>query len=227
MYLSPSKVKTYETCKLKFKLQYEDQIKKPQPVSAELTFGNYLHKFIELYGRKPTIEIINQLKEEFDISKDLENALISSIGHTVKFLKQYEKYEKCEAEYKFGITYKGIKLGGKVDRIYTASDDVDVIDFKTGKKFYKGLNDLQLKFYSLMISHERDIEPEHINTIIYFSRPDKSDIKVYTTKDIEYFGGYLIEVADRIRSTRSWAPSKNNLCRFCQYIDDCPIMKKA
>ncbi len=227
MYLSPSKVKTYETCKFKFKLQYEDQIKKPQPVSAELTFGNYLHKFIELYGRKSTPDIIMQLKEEFDIAKDLEDALIKSIGHTVQFLKQYDEKSKSESEHKFNVIYKGIKLGGKADKIYTVDVDVDVIDFKTGKKFYKGLNDLQLKFYSLMIAHERDIEPEHINTIIYFSRPDKSEVKVYTTKDIDYFGGYLVEVADRIKSTKSWAPSKNNLCRFCQYIEDCPIMKKT
>lgn len=223
MYLSPSLIKTFETCKFKFKLQYRDKIKKPQPITDETVYGNYLHRFLELYKRKEVSEIIQQLNEELKLPTYLQDDLIKSIGHTVKFVKQYESY-KCESEQRIRSSIKNIRLGGKIDKIYTLDDQLVVIDFKTSKKFWRGFNDLQLKFYSLVVSDERNVAPENIETIVYFARPDKTDSNTYTTKDIEYFKEYLTGIAETIENTLNWPAQKSKLCDYCQYREDCPLV---
>jgi len=220
MYLSPSLIKTFNSCKFKFKLQYKDKIRKPQPIVDETLYGNYLHRFLELYKRKPTNEIIKQLDEEIALPTYLQDDLIKAIGNTVRFVKQYDNY-KCESEQRLKSSVKNIRLGGKVDRIYTLTDQLVVIDFKTSKKLWRGFNDLQLKFYSLVVSNERNVAPENIETIVYFARPNKTDSNIYTTKDIEYFKEYLIETAEIIENTLNWPAQKSKLCDYCQYKMDC------
>lgn len=222
MYLSPSLIKTYNSCKFKFKLQYVDKIKKPQPITDETLYGNYFHRFQELYKRKKTSEIIQQLNEEIELPKHIQDDLIKAIGNTVRFVKQYDDY-KCESEQYLRSSIRNTQLGGKIDRIYTLDKQLVVIDFKTSKKFWRGFHDLQLKFYSLVTSNERNIAPENIETIVYFARPDKADSNIYTAKDIEYFKEFLIETAETIENTRSWPAQKSKLCDYCQYREDCPI----
>ena len=221
MYLSPSLIKTFESCKLRYRWQYVDKIYKPQPITDETVFGRYLHRFMELYEHKRTIEIVKQLKEEFEIPDRIEDDLVKAISNTVKFLRQYENLE-YENEKKIVVEIDNLKLSGKVDKIYMKKDDLIVIDFKTSKKFWKGMNDLQLKFYSLLLSKDKNTIPDHIETIVYYSFINAVDSNTYTSKDIEYFLEYLKDTGDRINTNTNWAPNKSKLCDYCQYKSDCP-----
>ena len=221
MYLSPSLIKTYEICKLQYKWRYVDRIEKPQPETDALVFGSYVHRFMELYEHKKVSDILQQLKREFNVPKRMESNLIVAIGNTVKYIKQYEDY-KGENEQKIKANIGSLYLAGKSDKIYTTDEGLIIVDFKTSKKFWKGMNDLQLKFYSLVLSKERNIPPEQIETIVYYSFLGSIDSNTYTSDEIDYFLEYLKDVAGRINKTRSWTPTKNRLCDFCAYKEDCP-----
>lgn len=224
MYLSVTKIKTFETCQLKFKWQYIDKIAKPQPTTVDTIFGKYLHRFVELYPKKTVPELVQLLDEEIGRPPDINDQLINSITNTVDFLKRYEDYIG-ESEAKLDSYHKKIKLGGKVDKIFTHGDQIVVIDFKTSKKFHKGYNDLQLKFYSLLISQIRKIPPEHIDSIIYYSRLNKLENRSFTEEDLEYLKNYIEDVADRMKSVNTYAPKKNLLCDYCVYKEDCPLWR--
>jgi len=226
MYLSASKIKTFETCKLKYKWQYMDKIYKPMPETEERAFGRYLHRFLELYNKKNTSEIIKILDEEInrDIIKDED--LIKAISNAVGFLKRFDdKNLKSEEEKSVKAYLKNIKLGGKLDKLYR-NGNITIIDFKTSKKFYPGFNDLQLKFYALMMNLSEKVEVGRITNIVYFARPNKYEEKTFTQQDIDYFKEYILDVADKMQNIRNFPPKKNNLCDFCQYKDECPLFKQ-
>lgn len=224
MYLSPSLIKTFESCKLRYKWQYIDKIYKPQPLTDDTLFGRYVHRFMELYERKKIVDIIKQLKAEFKIPDRMENDLVTAISNTVKFLKQYGDL-KFENEQKISATIGNLRLSGKTDKIYLKPHSLIVIDFKTSRRFWKGMNDLQLKFYSLVLHKERKIPAENIETVVYYSYLNAADANVYNTEEINYFLEYLKETASSIYNTQNWVPTKSKLCNYCQYKEDCPAWK--
>lgn len=225
MYLSVSKIKTFENCKLKYKWQYVDKIYKPAPPTEEQLFGSYLHRFLELYKKKEISDIVKLLDEEIGRTEIKDNVLIEAITNTVGFLKRFEGLPS-EEEKKVSATFKGIKLGGKIDKLYR-NHSLIIIDFKTSKKFYPGFNDLQLKFYSLAMSLMEDIDVSNITNIIYFARPDKYEQKKFSQQDIGYFKEYLLDVAERMNNERNFPAQPNKLCDFCPYKDTCPAFKQA
>jgi len=224
MYLSVSKIKTFETCKLKYKWQYIDKIYKPAPITEEQLFGKYLHRFLELYNKKPISDIIHLLDEEIGREQIHDEDLIEAIRNTVAFLKKFDEFPFSEEEKKISTQFKNIKLGGRIDKLYK-NGKIVVIDFKTSKKFYPGFNDLQLKFYSFVIGLINKVPPENIENIIYFARPDKYEQKVFSTQEIDYFKEYLLDVADRMQNTKEYPAKENKLCDFCQYKNECPLFK--
>jgi len=224
MYLSVSKIKSFETCKLQYKWLYIDKIYKPVPPTEEQLFGIYLHRFIELYPEKEVAEIVELLNEEMEKGPFLGKELIEAIVNTVKFLKQFDNYKK-RAEHKINVNLnRNIKLGGKIDRLYMSENNNIVIDFKTSKNFYQGFNDLQLKFYSLLVHKKYNIDPEKIEVIAFYSRPNKYERKSFNDEDIMYFIRYLEDIVDKMLTINEFPPTQNNLCRFCAYKDSmCPL----
>jgi RecB family exonuclease len=178
--LSASKLKTFLECKRRYYYRYVQQIQAheiPQDVPAEYAIGQDVHKALELLYREQNIfysydELKAKLEEKLDAvcgESELEKYLIAM---QKKLLDDFCKNEikrftagwrVTHVEEPLSLEYKGITLVGRVDRIDTKDQSLQVLDYKTGnytlynEKNYQSATDFQMEFYYLLASTLGDV----------------------------------------------------------------------
>jgi len=181
---SATSLKTYLECKRKYYFQYISNIKDHdisiKPKAYEI--GNIIHNCLEEAVK--TKNITNQFIANYFSSFQKNNPyLILELELWKKKLEKFVEYEKIrqqngieisEAEKPFNLTYKGINIKGKIDRIDKYPDNTyEIIDYKTSthlkidtNKNYEESKDFQLEFYYLS---QRD---KMIKDVCYYTLSD-------------------------------------------------------
>lgn len=173
--LSTTKLKTWLTCKRKYYykyIEYIDSHKIPKDMPQEFEIGLQVHKALEnLYEKKNSYLDVNELKRALHVeldeacgSSELEEYLIAIVKRNLdkfcevdvqRFKDGWEVY-KCEE--KLTCSYNGMVLEGSIDRIDKRANEIEVLDYKTGKyplyteKTIDESTDFQLEFYYLLAS---------------------------------------------------------------------------
>ena len=222
---SPSKLKTYDGCKLQFKLHYVDKIRPPQPVTSDLQFGSFVHKFAELYDGSNIKELV-KLQREFVFDATYKEATAQTLKNFIKFYDKYDKYD-FESEQSFSLDLEDYSLYGIIDRIMNTKKGRIVVDYKTSKSPNRDRHIFQMRFYNLMVSKKYNIEPKDTKCLIYYPRIDVEDIFLFSNKEIEVFGKQVEDKIKKIRTEEKWNPNKGYHCKWCAYKESghCPIWK--
>ena len=171
--LSATKLKNFLTCKRKFYYKYIKYIYRheiPKDMPQEFEIGLQVHKALEeLYIRQSSFNDVESLKKALHVeldnacgSSELEEYLIAIQKRNLdkfcevdvdRFKDGWEVY-KCEE--KLICNYNGIVLEGSIDRIDKRVNEIEVLDYKTGKyplyteKTIDEATDFQLEFYYLL-----------------------------------------------------------------------------
>jgi RecB family exonuclease len=235
--LSPSKLKCYNDCKLKYKLRYIDYLDEdfnPNTNTDALQYGSYIHKIFEDGNDATTIEelqtIAADLRDSYHFGPEKDKNTQKNLRN---FLALQEKLRsKCEdvsTEMFFAVEVgDDITLNGIIDRIVkNEKGEYLVIDYKTSKQAISKMDmfkDPQMIIYAFAIHKMFNVPYSKIRVAHYYPHLDKIVDLTYTSGHINInIKKALKKVWDiRKRKKDDFFAEPNRYCRWCGYYDICP-----
>ena len=235
-YLSYSQIETFKICPLHYKLKYLFKI--PTSPSASQSFGISMHNTLKDFylavkaNEKPTEKMIFDL-----LAKNWITEGYSGKAHEKKFFAKGKTYlsgflkEAFDAkilpvllEEPFNIPLKGLKIGGKIDRVDSLSDgSIEIWDYKTGatiptKKEIE--NNLQLSFYALAASTLKNPpfgkNPDKIKLSLYYLDTQEKFTTTRNKTQLEKAKEEILKVKEEIENS-DFSCSGNFLCKNCEF----------
>jgi len=234
--LSVSKVKTFQSCKLKYKYLYLD--KRQRKEFDFYTFGKFCHKVLEdfhkiyINGDDPPLNksmsvCYKNALSEFSLTNDMKAECRIIID---KYLQQISKNKSsiknvlaCEKNFDFHVS-NNVSLNGMIDKIQIDDDDViHLIDYKSTKnKRYLENDWFQLLTYAYTIYLE-DPNLEKIRASYVLLRHDFEHItKEFNIKEVLEVKDKYLQYADEIMKEKEYKANPTSLCSFCDCYDICP-----
>jgi len=233
--LSYTALETFDQCPLKFKYKYIWGL--VEPPSAATTFGNNVHNTLRYFcedwqkgifkDRKGLLEIYERVWKREGFIDDVQEKEYKEQGkHWL--LAYYDNYLQKMAEppvfleKNFLLSFAGIPIKGKIDRVDKTSEGWEVIDYKTGseKDPENSASNLQLSIYALGLESITGELPKK-TSFVYL----KSGNVVSLTpqkKDLEKVEEQVRREIERIKSGE-FPPKKNYFCSNCPFRPLCPL----
>ena len=233
--LSASAIETYQMCPKKFLFSAVWELRGGP--AAQMTFGNVMHSTIKEF----VAEVKKRKKVDFEEVSAIYDRFWSPAGYLDDYQEEEYKKEGIEKLGAFHASYsaapadvlmqekrfelpmeKDVTVLGRIDQVNRiAGDDVEVVDYKTGRpKSQKDADtSLQLSLYALAARDVLDLTPARLtfynlttNEAVSSARDEKSLAKareiVATTADLIRTGEY---------------PAKPGfVCGFCDFQALCP-----
>lgn len=234
--LSASKLKCLLTCKRQFYYRYIQKIKEAKMPNAPLDgeqIGTLLHKALcyaftenKIIDEKTLIESLKSYLHEQKKDLDWRYHIDMWLGHLGAFAHNESKryadgFRVFALEKPLYTKYRGFILEGKIDRIDSKDNKLDVIDYKSGKinlskeKDIQDCVDFQLEFYYLLANSLGNVD-----ALYYY------DLKNGKLVAEQFFAEKLAQLESHLQSLRepivdflkceSTAP-----CKYCAYAKLC------
>ena len=248
MIYSYSRLETFEKCKLKFKYRYIDEIIPEVPKSIEAHLGTIVHETLEWLYKKvmgkttPQIDDVilhyaEKWAEEYDSEMPIVNKFMKEKDYFdkgVKFLIDYyfkhqpfgENTIATEKKVEIKLDELGEKkLVGFIDRLVhnLEENEIEIHDYKTANTF-PSRGDLeknrQLALYSIAIKEEFGKE-KNISLIWHYLAHNQKVCIKKTNEQLENLKREVIELINKIESTKSFPPTFSRLCDWCEYKNTC------
>ena len=237
---SSTSLALYDSCPLAYKYSFVDRIKS-HGYTPESLLGIYLHKALELiylnkYSKDDDIiEVIDQAWEQerfIDLvqSNQFKNEAIEILldyihSNDLNFTKDFK------LEYELKLEINGNVFMGKIDRLdIDENNTFSIVDYKTSKKkktATKARKDIQLLYYSLLLSENNNISSFPIRSSLVYIRDAQEpsvDLQV-SVEDLQEIKERILGLTLKIKS-HDYNPKKNSLCFFCDYKRLlCPLYK--
>ena len=233
MKLSYSAISSYQNCPLQYRFRYLED--RPQVMSPALSFGQSVHEALQWFYSVPTPDPCS-LPELLDyLEQCWSSEGYSSPEEDAKYFCQaksalelyYRNYSDefhlpSALEYKFRIDIGFCELSGIIDRLdKEAEGGFEVIDYKTNRRLPPARRlreDLQLPIYHIAAERIWEVSPEKV-TFHYLLINHRHSFQV-TPERVQ---STLDEIERVVRAIESgdFEPRKNNLCPWCDYLDEC------
>jgi len=246
---SHSRLSTFEQCPLKFKFKYLDKLKPDIEQSIEGFLGNKVHETLEwiyngvLKGRKELQldEVLEYYINKWNLEFNSEIKIVKTeydveyyFNQGIKFLIDYflknspfeDNTIATEKKILVNLDNEGkYVLQGYVDRIvYNKETNIfEIHDYKTGG-FLKSQeeldNDRQLALYSIGIKNLfKNVAEVHL--IWHFLAFNKELISKRNNEQLENLKKEIIELINKIESTKEFLPKPCVLCKWCGFRSYC------
>ena len=214
--ISKSQANLFLQCPQKWKKCYIDKIRSAP--SIHQIRGIKIHAKIENFYKKmsPDPDLKNFVNFEIRRIKDM-----AKIGKNQKkyILPLFQELKMQSEE---------IGLKGICDAVYINPEDdkLIVIDWKTGKYYPNKFDDyrFELAVYAELLKHSGKVDEAPGYWGIYFTDQDKLFFEKIDQKYIDDMYKTMAEVKKGIESG-NYPPKKNKWCWFCQFKNDCPLMR--
>ena len=238
MTLTPSKINCFESCSLKYKLQYIDKLPKESRPTPNLSFDRSLHYALkELHenftNEKLASENLKTILDHFWISDGYndteEENRFKSRGYFI-FEEYYNSLTGNEKPILFSTSacwhYKGIELTVQIDRVDELKDGTyEIIDYKTGKNLpdQRVINEDTALMNLYMAAQEK--WPGKVSCVSYYYLATNQKFSLQPTKsDIESHKKRIDSIISNL-NTDSYIPNKGSLCAWCEFYGPCPEWK--
>jgi hypothetical protein len=198
-----SKLETFEKCPQKFKYQFIDKL--PQPGSAAMERGSKMHESIETY-------LNGWVKELSPECQSFQQAIDSL------------KAENFKAEQALGLDKdwkllpdwfdKRTWIRAKADAMYLKSDELIVIDFKSGK--YRIPSTDQVELYAIVGGA---LYPEATTVKAEYWYLDTGEVysRDYTQPELLELRKKFEKRVAPMYVNETWDPEPSMECRWCPY----------
>ena len=233
--MSPSKIKVYDECKLKYKLRYIDRVPDKYNDNSSkdaMHFGSYIHKIFELGVEAKSEEelwaIAKQERSKYEFGPDKEKLTGKCITNFFKFNSKLAETVSAEMVFNEPVT-DDFTINGIIDRVIKgATGKYLVIDYKTSKRaatqrdLYR---DPQMLMYAAAIHKKYNVPIGDITVSHYYPHMDKLVSICYPTSQVNaYIRGELKTKIWEIRKKKvtDFPPVTNRFCDWCGYKDICP-----
>jgi DNA helicase-2/ATP-dependent DNA helicase PcrA len=233
-YITFSDLQAFDICPLHYKAKVIYKV--PTPATSVQSFGISIHAALyDFYkqiqeGLKPNQKnLIDYLQEDW-INEGYVNKKHEEESYKTarKLLTQYYKSKSknlikpIALEYQFRFLLKnGVKVFGKIDRIDTKENGIEIIDYKTGQDNPKAAksHELQLSIYALAASRVNDKilnrNPENITLTLQFLGDGAKKTMSFKKEDLNKLESDLIEKIKEIESS-DFKCSRSVLCVNCE-----------
>ena len=247
---SHSRLNAFETCPLKYKLNYKDGIKRDEQ-GIEAFMGKRFHETMEKLYKDLNCKIYT-MEELFDYysaqwDKEYNDSVIivnperkaedyKNIGRKCieSYYKRYHPFNQgrvlgLERKIMIELDKEGrYKLQGYIDRITQSEDGTyEIHDYKTSghlpaqKEFDE---DRQLALYQIGIGNMwNDVKSARL--IWHYVVFDKEMVSTRTKDQLEALRGDTIKLIEKIETAESFPATESALCKWCPYWDLCPAKK--
>ena len=215
--LSPTALNTYINCPLDFYYKYVLGIREIEEVEETIehtTFGDYVHKVLELayesytiIGEKELNEIAKRIpdlthkvflndfsEKEIHSGKNYLiynvalNYLNTFIQNEIEWVQKNGEFEKMalemELSHNINIGDKTVALKGKADRIDNAGDKLRIIDYKTGLTEKR---ELKLTNISELLESNKKNKPFQVLMYAYLFKMNVDELNLPITSGIVSF----------------------------------------
>ena len=233
--LSATRLKNWLTCKRKYYYKYVKHIyghEIPKDMPQEFEIGLQVHKALEnLYIKQNSFNDINKLKHALHVElekargdSELEKYLIAIQKRNLdkfceleiqRFKEGWQVY-KCEK--KQICSFAGITLEGSIDRIDKRDNEIEVLDYKTGKyplyteKTLDEATDFQLEFYYLLAAEFGNV----VGCYYYDLKESKIVAEAFLQEKLERLK-FIIEGLLQIEEVNFEKCENEKNCIFCDY----------
>jgi CRISPR/Cas system-associated exonuclease Cas4 (RecB family) len=249
---SASRVGSFESCKLKYSLNYMRGYYAEESQQSVVTRkGNAFHAFTENYDPKWTHEEAMAYRDELTAKWNLpeEYSLEKPVARWLTFYKTFlasliETGTKLHREIQFDFELEGNRFTGKLDVLLEYPDgSFHIVDYKTGKSTNTSYYVDQMLLYTWALHKQYGI-PEaelvnkvKINIFFGFADPDKEDpMKIFkaikfTKENLDINKNHYTGLIKEIES-KTWEPEPTmskmcEFCSFCGFKSLCPATAKA
>jgi len=231
---SYSQLETYETCPLQYKYAYILNI--PTIPNSAASFGSTIHKtlykFYSMYVEKKSvnkdllIKLYHQSWIPIGYGSTAHQEKVKKEGEKIlqdyfdKFHQNNLKIISLEKLFKIKIC-SDISLTGKIDRVdLKNNDEINIIDYKTGKKPDKKIlsKSLQLSLYALAAT-DRGTFNKPLNQIglTFFYLKDNEGVPMQRTEEeIMQVKEKVVKIVSEIRND-NFIPRVGRWCDYCLY----------
>lgn len=241
--LSPSKINIYKQCPFKYQCESDLQTRNAYKTEGpDLVFGNLIHACLnDLYKRtekkQRNLKTLRKLFEtKFKVNWDKHKDIFGSREKIIKYIKeaqnQFQNFIGSEFFNKEPIVTEefpkfklndDLELGGKFDRVDLVNNELVLIDYKTGKFREDKNNIFQLDFYEFLLTKTRP-KTKVKEKILYYLKDNKI-LRFKPAQNINSVENEILKIADIIDKDKSFDPTPNNMCKYCDYRVICPEIK--
>ena len=249
---SHSKLSTYETCPLKYKLQYIDKARVEEEESIEAFLGKRVHEALEKlykdlrYSKLLTLdELVNFYNDQWDknwndvvriTKKELtpQNYRGTGVKCLTNYYSRYAPFNHAvtiwiEDLISFSLSKNGrYKMRGFIDRLDRTKDNIyEIHDYKTSGSLplQEYLDeDRQLALYEIGI-RERFSDVKEVKLIWHYLVFDTEISSKRTLEQLSDLRKETIALIDRIEADKEFKHKVSNLCEWCDYWEYCPAKK--
>jgi putative RecB family exonuclease len=250
---SPSRINSFDGCKLKYKYGYIDGI--PSDTEAIETFrGSTVHKALEEFYKlvkggaiKPLDWVLDKYKEEWEKNypenMKIVKKTISVDDYFAKgrqaLIDYYEKYKPfdqtkiVDTERMLGFKIKrgdnDYSFHGKLDRLdWNDRENIfEIHDYKVTNSLMtqeQADTDWQLGLYHIAIK-EKWPDTKKVKLIWHSLLFNKEIVSLRTEEQLSDLKERLVDKVLEIESCTDFPPQKSILCNWCDYQNRCPLWK--
>ncbi|MBU1670901.1 MAG: PD-(D/E)XK nuclease family protein [Actinobacteria bacterium] len=241
MKLSYSQISCYKTCPMQYRLRYVEG--RETPPNASLSFGKSVHAALEWLYSVPTphpatLEELTDYLEECWIpegfaSPEEEARYFFQARSTLELYYRRNVLETDEPfripaglEHKFRVDLGFCALSGVIDRLDRSPEGAfEIIDYKTNRRLppiSRLRQDLQLPIYQIAAKKIWDVPVARV-TFHYLIHDQKVSFIISPERESEALSE--IERVSGCIDRCEFDPEKNNLCPWCDFLDECALMR--
>ncbi|MFK5938208.1 MAG: PD-(D/E)XK nuclease family protein, partial [Sulfurimonas sp.] len=236
--LSPTRLKTFLTCKRKYYFSYIKHIKGhdiPRDMPKEYEIGNAVHSALkELYSKRSTYDSVEILKKDLHKALDdakgeseLDNYLIAMQKKRMdsfceKEIQRFsEGWQVVFCEESRSVKFAGMTLVGQIDRIDKRDKEIEVLDYKTGsytlynKNNFTEATDFQLEFYYLLAG-----ELGNVSCAFYDLKESKIVPESFLDEKLSVLESNIKDLLN-IEEVNFSKCEDTKPCQFCEYAMMC------
>jgi hypothetical protein len=244
-----SKLKVLRQCPLRFYLKYILRVKVPEPPPSLITnVGKAVHRVLEflLMGKSIT-DSFKMARKEFSAilsDSEWEMQVATTEFNIMEFRRRLDSFEQKNPvkryiqELRIGMTANYEPTGFFADDVYwrgvidlgmqLQSNDVIILDHKTGAPAEMGIRNFQNQLDTYKILFHRGLEPVNgAQAGIHFVKDGKiildtyvtsKDIENKLTKELEFF---ITGSIDKMLDLGSFKHIRGPHCKYCEYNEEC------
>ncbi len=248
---SYSKLSTFDTCPLQYKLRYIDRIQR-ETENIEAFMGSQVHDTLRklykdlMFTKQNTLTDLIEYYEEQWSRKWHPQVRIVKKEYTVEHYKEmgrrciknyYESHHPfddsltigLEKELRFLLDKTGeYEFIGYIDRLAQTAEGVyEVHDYKTSSKLPNQQDvdyDQQLGLYQLALT-ELLPDARHFSLVWHYLAFDRELRSTRSPAQLAKLKEETLEQICRIEASDEFSPVESPLCYWCHYPDLCPLMK--
>ena len=240
--ISYSSIESFQTCPLQF--YFGKVLRVPTAPNPNAMLGSVIHSVLQEAGQRlmESSELkIDDLTGSFEkqwagvgLPDPDRKERLRSRGRELleRFMRMQEAHrgKPVELEKVFSIPLNepldqpGPKITGRIDRIDSTPDGLEIIDYKTGKRSSADLKgDLQLPIYAMACRSLFGQLPARVRYM--FFGDDSQHEQSFTPEEIESVKGEIGAVIEEMnRSDFTATPGQH--CQYCAYARLCPAKQE-